>query len=355
METAKQKMIHFAENGLHAAVQHTAGADVFVSVTCAVHNNSDERTAVWVDLHMHQLIDNGKEQMDEERGIKAAGAVKLEIAPHTLGYVQTQICVEDAVLWNPDKPILYVVEGVLYGAVPEGEALPNPRLLAGMALRAPHAMKMLDFAETHFGMRTVTVDAKNGLRINGTQVKLKGDGDCSTKEASFKQQYQAVREYRNRGNNAICVKRSQVSDAFLECSSRLGVLVLEEAEAAEDISRHQNFPAVIAWLEGNLSAEDIRAKDAVRVIGGICDSGYGMDEAGSFSPEKWLEGTETICAGWSMTGCPKEYTAYRQAHALFPNRVMFVVTERPETVWDTVEKHPYLIGALAYEDSGVKR
>ena len=355
METAKQKMIHFAENGLHAAVQHTAGADVFVSVTCAVHNNSDERTAVWVDLHMHQLIDNGKEQMDEERGIKAAGAVKLEIAPHTLGYVQTQICVEDAVLWNPDKPILYVVEGVLYGAVAEGEALPNPRLLAGMALRAPHAMKMLDFAETHFGMRTVTVDAKNGLRINGTQVKLKGDGDCSTKEASFKQQYQAVREYRNRGNNAICVKRSQVSDAFLECSSRLGVLVLEEAEAAEDISRHQNFPAVIAWLEGNLSAEDIRAKDAVRVIGGICDSGYGMDEAGSFSPEKWLEGTETICAGWSMTGCPKEYTAYRQAHALFPNRVMFVVTERPETVWDTVEKHPYLIGALAYEDSGVKR
>lgn len=355
METAKQKMIHFAENGLHAAVQHTAGADVFVSVTCAVHNDSDERTAVWVDLHMHQLIDNGKEQMDEERGIKAAGAVKLEIAPHTLGYVQTQICVEDAVLWNPDKPILYVVEGVLYGAVPEGEALPNPRLLAGMALRAPHAMKMLDFAETHFGMRTVTVDAKNGLRINGTQVKLKGDGDCSTKEASFKQQYQAVREYRNRGNNAICVKRSQVSDAFLECSSRLGVLVLEEAEAAEDISRHQNFPAVIAWLEGNLSAEDIRAKDAVRVIGGICDSGYGMDEAGSFSPEKWLEGTETICAGWSMTGCPKEYTAYRQAHALFPNRVMFVVTERPETVWDTVEKHPYLIGALAYEDSGVKR
>ena len=355
METAKQKMIHFAENGLHAAVQHTAGADVFVSVTCAVHNNSDERTAVWVDLHMHQLIDNGKEQMDEERGIKAAGAVKLEIAPHTLGYVQTQICVEDAVLWNPDKPILYVVEGVLYGAVAEGEALPNPRLLAGMALRAPHAMKMLDFAETHFGMRTVTVDAKNGLRINGTQVKLKGDGDCSTKEASFKQQYQAVREYRNRGNNAICVKRSQVSDAFLECSSRRGVLVLEEAEAAEDISRHQNFPAVIAWLEGNLSAEDIRAKDAVRVIGGICDSGYGMDEAGSFSPEKWLEGTETICAGWSMTGCPKEYTAYRQAHALFPNRVMFVVTERPETVWDTVEKHPYLIGALAYEDSGVKR
>lgn len=349
METAKQKMIHFAENGLHAAVQHTAGADVFVSVTCAVHNNSDERTAVWVDLHMHQLIDNGKEQMDEERGIKAAGAVKLEIAPHTLGYVQTQICVEDAVLWNPDKPILYVVEGVLYGAVAEGEALPNPRLLAGMALRAPHAMKMLDFAETHFGMRTVTVDAKNGLRINGTQVKLKGDGDCSTKEASFKQQYQAVREYRNRGNNAICVKRSQVSDAFLECSSRLGVLVLEEAEAAEDISRHQNFPAVIAWLEGNLSAEDIRAKDAVRIIGGICDSGYGMDEAGSFSPEKWLEGTETICAGWSMTGCPKEYTAYRQAHALFPNRVMFVVTERPETVWDTVEKHPYLIGALAYE------
>ena len=342
-------MIHFAENGLHAAVQHTAGADVFVSVTCAVHNDSDERTAVWVDLHMHQLIDNGKEQMDEERGIKAAGAVKLEIAPHTLGYVQTQICVEDAVLWNPDKPILYVVEGVLYGAVPEGEALPNPRLLAGMALRAPHAMKMLDFAETHFGMRTVTVDAKNGLRINGTQVKLKGDGDCSTKEASFKQQYQAVREYRNRGNNAICVKRSQVSDAFLECSSRLGVLVLEEAEAAEDISRHQNFPAVIAWLEGNLSAEDIRAKDAVRVIGGICDSGYGMDEAGSFSPEKWLEGTETSCAGWSMTGCPKEYTAYRQAHALFPNRVMFVVTERPETVWDTVEKHPYLIGALAYE------
>lgn len=347
METAKQKMIHFAENGLHAAVQHTAGTDVFVNVTCTVQNDSDERIVVWVDLHMHQLIDNGKEQMDEEPGIKAAGAVKLEIAPHTLGYVQTQICVEDAVLWNPDKPILYVVEGVLYGAVAEGEALPNPRLLAGLALRAPHAMKMLDFAETHFGMRTVTEDAKNGLRINGTLVKLKGDGDCSTKEASFEQQYQAVREYRNRGNNAICVKSSHVTDVFLECSSRLGVAVLEEAETAPDISRHQNFPAVIAWLEGVLTAEDIRAKDIGRAIGGICDSGYGMDESGSFSAEKWVEDTETICAGWDMAGCPKEYTAYRQAHALFPNRVMFVVTEKPDAVWDTVEKYPYLIGAVA--------
>ena len=77
-------MIHFAENGLHAAVQHTAGTDVFVNVTCTVQNDSDERIVVWVDLHMHQLIDNGKEQMDEEPGIKAAGAVKLEIAPHTL-------------------------------------------------------------------------------------------------------------------------------------------------------------------------------------------------------------------------------------------------------------------------------
>lgn len=349
MEAVKQKMIHFTENGLYATVQHTAGTDVFVNVTCAVQNDSDERAAVWVDLHMHQLIDNGKEQMDEEPGIKAAGAVKLEIAPHTSGNAQTQICVEDAVLWNLDKPILYVVEGVLYGAVAEGEALPNPRLLAGMALRAPHAMKMLDFAETHFGMRTVTVDAKNGLRINGMAVKLKGDGACSTKEASFERQYQAVRTYRDRGNNAICVKSSLASDAFLECCSRLGVVVLVVAEALEDIRRHQNLPAVIAWLEGVLTAEDIRAKDAVRVIGGICDSGYGMDEADSFSPEKWLEGTETICAGWSMTGCPKEYTAYRQAHALFPNRVMFVVTEKPETVWDTVEKHPYLIGALAYE------
>ncbi len=346
MQTAGQKTIRFVEKGLYAVMHHIIGKDAFVTVESTVQNDTDEAVDVWVDLHMHQLIDNEKEQMDEEPGIKAAGAVKLRIAARAAQKVRTQICVEDAVLWNPDAPVLYVVEGVLYRAVKEGEALPNPRLLAGMALEEPHAMKMLDFAETHFGMRTVTVDAKNGLRINGKSVKLRGDGECSAKEVSFGQQYQTILQYRNRGNNAICKRGGQLSESFLECCSRLGVFVLEAPETVENIRDHRNYPCVIAWMGENIDTEKIHMQDESREIGGICNSGYGVDEESHFSLDKWLARTEDVCAGWSIQGCPKECTAYRQAHALFPNRVMLATTDEPEAVWEMVEKYPYLIGAV---------
>ena len=68
MQTAGQKTIRFAEKGLYAVMHHIIGKDAFVIVESTVQNDTDEAVDVWVDLHMHQLIDNGAEQMDEEGG-----------------------------------------------------------------------------------------------------------------------------------------------------------------------------------------------------------------------------------------------------------------------------------------------
>lgn len=369
MEMKNEKDIFFENNGLYAHTSHMVNGDAFIIAEASVENYSSEDQEVWIDIHMHQLIDNQKVQMDEEPGIKAAGAIKLFVPAGECQTARTQICVEDAAVWSIAHPILYVVEAVLYKAVPEGEALPNPRLLAGMALEEPHGMKMLDFQETHFGIRTVTVDAKNGFCLNGEMIKLKGgryenseagkktDGsdrnskvetqleDSCDSQAVFEQQYQLVTKYKENGYNAILIEHCQASEHLMECCSRLGVLVLEAVSDGESIRCNRNSPAVVMWITENMQVDEIRKFDSNRYIGGICDAAVGMRE-GAFDRMLWNDATEVICASWSVCGYPDVNSNYREAHALFPNRVMFAVSDEPEAIWEEVQKYPYVIGAL---------
>lgn len=346
MEMKKEKDIFFENNGLYAHTSHMVNGDAFIIAEASVENHSSEDQEVWIDIHMHQLIDNQKVQMDEEPGIKAAGAIKLFVPAGECQTARTQICVEDAAVWSIAHPILYVVEAVLYKAVPEGEALPNPRLLAGMALEEPHSMKMLDFQETHFGIRTVTVDVKNGFCLNGEMIKLKGGRYENSEAAVFELQYQLVAKYKENGYNAILIEQGQASEHLMECCSRLGVLLLEEVSDGESIRCDRNSPAVVMWIAEDVQVDEIRRSDSTRYIGGICDAAVGVRE-GAFDRHLWNDATEKICAPWSVCGYPDVNSNYREAHALFPNRVMFAVSDEPEAIWEEVQKYPYVIGVLA--------
>lgn len=311
------KEIYFAKKRLYAHTSHIVDGDAFIIVEPEVTNDSKEDADVWIDIHMHQLIDNGKEPIDEVPGVMAAGHVKLHVPAGKSAVARTQVCVDNAVAWSPEKPTMYVVECVLYKPVPEGEALPNPKLLAGLAMREPHAMKMLDFVETRYGIRQVSVDSKNGFCIDGNKLELKfGRLDNRTPE-TFQEEYQRVKVLKNTGANAIQIKGDEVSEFFLDCCDRLGIMVFDEVSEDASVRRDRNHPSIIGWI---MPAE-LRHLSAGIPVGGICDESYGM-EGDSFDVAAWYDNSETICAGWDYIGIPDRDMKPKFAAVMFPSRVM---------------------------------
>jgi hypothetical protein len=323
--------------------------DAFIIVETAVHNHLPYDTEVWIDIHMHRLVDTGAPQMEEEPGIKAAGDVKLYIPAGTCRTAKTQICVEGAAKWEMDAPALYVVEAVLYKPVKEGEALPNTKLLAGLAMRAPHAMKMIDFAETHFGIREMTLDAKNGFCLNGTKVKLKGSclkpsetGETADKEAVFLQEYARMKAYKAAGYNVAGVRGKEMPEEFFDACNRLGVLVIDEVSHEAEICQRRSLPSVVGWMSSDMEADEIRALDQTRYVGVLCDASFGKDGNAPFDRLMWNDTTEVVCADWDFVGYPCENTSFQEAHAYFPNRCILSVGGSAEDV----ENFGFVIGAL---------
>ncbi len=368
MTTKQPKELYFKKNGLYAYTSHMLQNDAFIMVETAVVNDSAKDQEVWIDIHMHQLIDTGKKEIAEEPGIKAAGAIKLFVPAGECRTSRTRICVENAVIWDVDAPVLYVVEAVLYKPVGENEALPNPKLIAGLAMREPHAMKMMDFEETCFGIRSITVDAKNGFCLNGRTVPLAGglmqqaavSAAVQSEEAAFDAEYQKVKKYKESGYNAVHVIGKQMTDDFFDACNRLGVLVLNEVSGEEEICHGRSFPCVAAWMISEAclkKAEDmankslelsemVRMLDDTRFVGGICNASIGADADGEFDKRAWNDITESICAPWDVVGYPKENGCFEEASVLFPNRVIFIKGSKPEEERDELQKYSNVIGIL---------
>ncbi len=368
MKTRQPKEIYFKENGLYAYTGHMIQDDAFIIVETAVVNDSAKDQDVWIDIHMHQLIDTGKKEIAEESGIKAAGAVKLSVPAGECRTSRTQICVENAAIWDVDAPVLYVVEAVLYKPVGENEALPNPKLIAGLAMREPHAMKMMDFEETRFGIRSITMDAKNGFCLNGRSVKLRGESSLpsaeirkpDTEEDAFDAEYQKVKNYKESGANAVHVIGRWMTDDFFDACNRLGVLVLDEVSGEDEIRHVRSFPCVAAWLigeactkrEDNMAekslgfSEMVRALDNTRFVGGICGASLGADADGGFDRKAWNDRTEGICAPWDFVGYPKEDDCIAEAAVLFPNRVILIKGSRSKEGQSELQKYSNVIGIM---------
>ena len=88
-------------------------------------------------------------------------------------------------------------------------------------------------AET-FGVRTLSLDVKNGLRINGAPVKLRGAcihhdngviGACTLERAEERR----VEILKKAGFNAIRSSHQPMSKAMLDACDRIGILVMDEA------------------------------------------------------------------------------------------------------------------------------
>ncbi len=223
------------------------------------------------------------------------------------------------------------VETVL--AVPAGECreaeialvLPEARLwnLNDPQLYTLHVQAGDDADNVRFGVRTITVDARHGLRLNGRAVKLKGgclhhDNGILGAAAHRDSEYRKIRLHKKNGFNAIRFAHNPPSKEILDACDELGLLVIDEAfdvwnmekrtydfsqyfasewqkELSAMIRRDRNHPSIFLWSVGNELPEQgglsggyetsrkltafVRSMDDTRPVGGaLCCFFRGLDD-----------------------------------------------------------------------------
>ncbi len=164
--------------------------------------------------------------------------------------------IENPTLWRVDDPQMYTCRVTLLNS---GEAV--------------------DVSQQRFGIRTLSVSAQNGLRINGELVKLRGacihhDNGVIGVATHRDAEYRRIRKLKEAGFNAIRSAHHPASRYLLDACDELGVLVMDEAfdcwhegkspdDYAQDfdknwqedliamVDKDYNHPSVIMYSIGN--------------------------------------------------------------------------------------------------------
>lgn len=222
-----------------------------VSVSAAIANRSSKaQSAEWtakVVAASGETVAEARQTHTVPAGARAERSQELIVAKPRL--------------WSPDSPNLYtlVQEIRIDGAT-------------------------VDERRTRFGIRTVSLDTANGLRINGRRVLLRGGnihhdnymiGAAGAPDADARK----VALMKAAGYNAIRSAHNPASQATLDAADELGMLVVNEAfdswnksKKPQDYSRFfaedwaqdidslvvsgRNHPSVLFWSIGNEIPED---------------------------------------------------------------------------------------------------
>lgn len=245
--------IHLSAN---AQFLHTEYIDEKGALVCAeisAENHTGEEKKVYAKIDFYQ--DRGHNEPHAKESA-AHGECVISLPANGKGKGVAHIYVPKALLWSTDTPNLYVSEVRLYGGEQE-----------------------LDADEALFGIRTITVDAANGLRINGKSIKLKGgcvhhDNGILGAASFYDSEYRRMKLHKDNGFNAIRCAHNPMSRDMTEACDRLGLLIFAEAfdvwnmsknindyhtyfadwwerDLTAFIKRDRNHPSIFCWSVGN--------------------------------------------------------------------------------------------------------
>jgi beta-galactosidase len=170
--------------------------------------------------------------------------------------IQQSMTVTSAQLWSIESPNLYtLVSEVLV----DGE--------------------VADTEKTTFGIRSFTLDASNGFRLNGVPMKLKGgcvhhDNGLLGAASYDRAEERKIELMKASGYNAIRCAHNPPAPAMLDACDRLGMVVIDETfdcwrmgknpgdyhlyfedwwqrDTASMVLRDRNHPSIIMWSIGN--------------------------------------------------------------------------------------------------------
>jgi beta-galactosidase len=221
-------LVHIAVDGVRVTTPDIDGSAALVVVETTVENDGLHTVTIPVTTRV--------ESLDGE--VAARGRSPLTLLAGERGVVRERFWLAAAQLWSPDSPFLYRAR-----------------------------VEIDDDAEAAtFGIRKLQLDPRNGLRINGETVKLRGacihhDNGVIGARSIARAEERRVELLKAAGFNALRSAHNPASPELLDACDRLGMLVMDEsfdmwAEAKSPFDYSLAFPE---WWERDL--ESMVAKD----------------------------------------------------------------------------------------------
>lgn len=282
-----------------------------------------------------------------------------------------------------------VVTASIRISAPQPWSLQMPQLYSART-RLRVADRVVDSIDTAFGVRTVTVDAENGLRLNDRPLKLHGaclhsDHGLLGAAAIDRAEQRKVELLKANGFNAVRCAHNPFAPAFLDACDRLGMLVIEEAfdqwgvgkspadyhrtftadwrqDLAAMIRRDRNHPSLLMWSIGNeipekvatagllraqLLRDEAKRLDPTRPVTAAVDAG---GKIRPFARDKWLPFQPALLA-LDVAGYNYRWEQFEPDHRDYPRRVMYGSESLPidaAAIWSLVERHSYVLGDFVW-------
>ena len=379
--------VHIVPDGVYVYTKEIADDIAFLRAEIDVENRTLRNRLVEVTC---SLIKEGETE---------AAAVSKQVIQVNPGKGETahmSMTVRNPELWDIDNPKLYTVHAVA-------------KVLGTFRTHFIADEYTTEDEQTAlFGIRTITVDAVRGLRINGKTEKLRGgclhhDNGLLGAVSMYEAEARKVLKLKEVGFNAIRTAHNPPSAALVEACDRLGMYIFDEAfdawgmpkrtgdysqyfvsEWEKDLTafvrRDRIHPSVIIWSTGNeipergglnngytmatKLADKIHSLDMSRpVSNGICSFWSGLDDKmakdvnqsqnakGDADTTLWERYTEPFTNGLDIVGYNYMEDLYEKDHEMFPNRVILGSENFPQEIgfrWPMVEALPYVIGDFTW-------
>jgi beta-galactosidase len=350
----KTEKIHLEEWDTFVDASGLNGKNATVKLSTILHNKTEQTTAG--TLQMRIFSPQGENVYSASENIDVSSEF-----PYSCGFT-----IRNPELWSVETPRLYTAEVSVLSQGKESDKIEIP-----------------------FGIRTISFTAKEGFRLNGKTMKLKGgclhhDNGLLGAAAIDRAEERKVELMKANGYNAVRCAHNQVSEYFLAVCDRLGMLVIHETfdqwqkpkrendysrffdersddDLAASVRRDRNHPSIIMWSIGNEVEQradepegDLISKRLVATIHKYDKSRFTTIAANDFWDRRhftWDKDSYRAFQNVDVAGYNYVWQKYESDHATYPARIIYGSESYPKKAaqnWNLVEKHPYIIGDFVW-------
>ena len=309
--------------------------------------------------------------LDGSGAVVTASETQASVAAGSVEVVTQELSVTDPRLWSVEEPYLY-------------------RLISEIVVGG----EVVDVETTTFGIRSISVDAKRGFRLNDQPLKLRGgcvhhDHGLLGAASYDRAEERKVELLKASGFNAIRSAHNPPAPALLDACDRLGMLVIDESfdcwrmgknpqdyhlyfedwwqrDTESMVRRDRNHPSVVMWSIGNevpertgvsdgyewcrRQAEFVRSLDDTRPVTAALATLFEEDVAGHAAGEGFPEGmfesqnlapSSSAADRWGELTAPYLESLDVAGYNYINNRYEYDQKHFPDRVIYGSETHPY--------------
>ena len=192
---------YISEKGSKVIVEECDSTYATIKVFSSIINKDVESHEI---EYSYQICDQNNQTVATN-----AGTIHMNRNSHT--ELSSRINIASPLLWSEYTPALYNIK-----------------------LTLSENGKIIDISETRFGIRKLSLDAKQGLKINGKTVKLRGacihhDNGLLGAKTFYDSEFRRIKLLKKSGFNAIRMSHHPASPALLDACDALGMYVMDEA------------------------------------------------------------------------------------------------------------------------------